>query len=365
MLRASFRSVKCGRFDVRQRRATDRVILSVSNRQITGGFMARVVALVFAICAQVYAAAALSQTAAAFPSRPVRLIISFPAGGPADFFGRVIAQKLTEILGQQVVVDNRAGAAGILATELVAKGPADGYTIYLASSGVLALHANLYEKLPYDIARDFAPVTLAVTVPELLVVHPSLPTKTAKEFAALAKSKPNQLVYASTGAGSMPHLAFESFKIAAGVNIVHVPYKGAAPAVTDLLGGHVQATILDVPVVLPHVKSGKFRALAIATSKRAPTLPEVPTMSEAGYPSVTADNWYGVVVAAATPKDVLAKLHTSLIAALLAPETMQRLASQCADDFGSSPQDFAAYMRSETAKWGKIIKTAGIKLEAM
>jgi tripartite-type tricarboxylate transporter receptor subunit TctC len=326
--------------------------------------MTRVLALIFIVCAQLYTAAAFAQ-AAPYPSKPIRLVISFPAGGPADFFGRTIAQKLTEIVGQQVIVDNRAGAAGILATEQVAKGAADGYTVYLASSGVLALHAGLYDKLPYDIVRDFAPVTLAVTVPELLVVHPSLPTKTAREFAALAKARPNQLTYASTGAGSMPHLAFESFKIAAGVNILHVPYKGAAPAVTDLLGGHVQASILDVPVLLPHVKAGKFRALAIATAKRAPTLPDVPTMTEAGYPAVTADNWYGIVVAAATPKDVLAKLHSALVSALQAPETKQRLANQGAEAVSSSPQEFAAYMRNETEKWGKVTRSAGIKLDPL
>jgi tripartite-type tricarboxylate transporter receptor subunit TctC len=326
--------------------------------------MKRVLAMVCAACAHACATLAFAQ-APAYPSKPVRLVIAFPAGGPADFFGRVISQKLSEALGQQVVVENRSGAAGILATEFVAKAPPDGYTVYLASSGVLALHVSLYEKLPYDIVRDFAPVTLAVTVPELLVVHPSLPTKTAKEFAALAKARPNQLTYASTGAGSMPHLAFESFKIAAGVSILHVPYKGAAPAVTDLLGGHVQASILDVPVLLPHVKAGKFRALAIATAKRAPTLPDVPTMSEAGYPAVNADNWYGVVVAAATPKDVLSKLHGAFVAALQAPETRQRLASQGAEAVSSSPQEFAAYMRNETEKWSKVTKAAGIKLDPL
>lgn len=326
--------------------------------------MTRFLALLLATCAQVWAPTAFAQ-AVSYPSKPVRLIISFPAGGPADIFGRAIAIKLTEALGQQVIVENRAGASGILATELVAKAPADGYTVYLASSGVLALHANLYEKLPYDITKDFAPVTLAVTVPELLVVHPSLPAKTAKELVALAKAQPKQLIYASTGAGSMPHLAFESFKIAAGVNILHVPHKGAAPAVTDLLGGHVHASILDVPVLLPHVKAGKLRALAIATAKRASTLPDVPTMAEAGYPTVTADNWYGIVVAAATPKDVLAKLHAALVTALLAPETKQRLAVQGADAVSSTPQELAAYMRNETAKWGRIIKTAGIKLDAL
>jgi tripartite-type tricarboxylate transporter receptor subunit TctC len=326
--------------------------------------MARVLALIFALCAQACAAAAFAQ-AVAYPNKAVRLVIAFPAGGPADFFGRTIAQKLTEVIGQQVIIDNRAGASGILATEHVAKAPADGYTVYLASSGVLALHLSLYEKLPYDITRDFAPVTLAVTVPELLVVHPSLPVKTAKDFVALAKAKPNQLSYASTGAGSMPHLAFESFKIAAGVNILHVPYKGAAPVVTDLLGGHVQASILDVPVLLAHVKAGKFRALAIASGKRAPTVADVPTMAEAGYPAVNADNWYGIVVAAATPKEVLAKLHAAFVSALQAPETKQRLANQGADAVSSSPDEFAAYMRSETEKWSRVIKTAGIKLDPL
>ena len=327
--------------------------------------MPPVPALIFAICASFAAVSAFAQTAAAtYPNKPVRLVHGFPAGGPADIFSRTIAQKLTEVLGQQVIVDSRPGAGGIIATEHVAKAPADGYTAYLASSAVLALHANLYDKLPYDLNRDFAPVTLAVAVPELLVVHPSLPAKTTKEFVALAKANPKQLIYGSTGSGNMPHLAMESFKIAARVDILHVPYKGAAPAVTDLLGGHVHATILDVPALLPHVKAGKMRALAIATGKRSPALPDVPTMAEAGYPSVNADNWYGIIVAAATPKDVVSKLHASLISALQAPETKQRLESQGANAMSSSPQELAAYMRNETIKWGKIIKAAGIKLDA-
>ena len=325
--------------------------------------MARVLALIFTLCMQFCAAAAFAQ-AASYPSKPLKMVISFPAGGPADIFGRAIAQKLTEIIGHPVLVDNRAGASGMIAGEYIVKGPTDGYAVFLASSGVLALHPNLYEKLPYDVVRDFAFVTLAVTVPEILVINPSVPAKTAKEFADLAKAKPGQLSYGSTGAGSMPHLAFESFRIAAGVNILHVPYKGAAPVVTDLMGGQVQATILDVPVVLPHIKSGKLRALAIATGKRASTLPDVPTMAEAGYPSVNADNWYGFVVAAATPKDILAKLHSALVAAIEAPETKQRLAGQGADAISDSPQEFVAYVRAETEKWGKIVRTAGIKLEA-
>lgn len=321
--------------------------------------------LIFGIFASLAAANACAQPAAAsYPNRPVRLVHGFPAGGPADIFSRVIAQKLTEVMGQQVIVDSRPGAGGIVATESVARAPADGYTAYLASSAVLALYANLYDKLPYDLGRDFVPVTLAVAVPELLVVHPSLPVKTAREFVALAKANPKQLIYGSTGNGNMPHLAMESFKIAAGVNILHVPYKGAAPAVADLLGGHVHATILDIPVLLPHVKAGKVRALALATGRRSPSLPEVPTMAEAGYPSVTADNWYGIIIAAATPKDIVSRLHASMISALQAPETKQRMESQGANALSSSPEELVAYMRSETAKWGKIIKAADIKLDA-
>ncbi len=321
--------------------------------------MRHVIACIAAACA-LATPAAHAQT---YPSKPIRLVVGFPAGGPADIFGRAIALKLTEVTGQQVVVDNRAGAGGILAAENVAKAPADGYTFYLASSAVLAFYANLYDKLPYDLNRDFVPVTMAVAVPELLVVHPALPVKTAKEFVALAKSKPGQLTYGSTGNGNMPNLAFESFKIAAGVNILHVPYKGAAPAVIDLLGGHVQASILDVPVLLPHVQGGKLRALAIATGKRAPTLPDVPTMAEAGYPAVNADNWYGVVVASATPKDVIARLHAALVTTLQSPDTKQRLAAQGANALSSSPEELATFMRDETAKWGRIIKTAGIKID--
>ncbi|MCX7138354.1 MAG: tripartite tricarboxylate transporter substrate binding protein [Proteobacteria bacterium] len=290
----------------------------------------------------------LAQTAGSYPSKPLRLVVGFPAGGPADIFGRSIAQKLTEVIGQQVVVDNRAGAGGIVATENVAKSPADGYTFYLASSAVLSFYANLYDKLPYDLNRDFVPVTLAVAVPEMLVVHPSLPVKTAKEFVALAKSKPGQLVYGSTGNGNMPNLAFESFKIASGTNILHVPYKGAAPAVIDLLGGHVQATILDLPVLLPHVQGGRMRALAIATAKRATPLPNVPTMIEAGYPSVNADNWYGIVVAAATPKDVIAKLHAALTTTLQSADLKQKFAAQGATSMSTTPEELAAYMRDET-----------------
>ena len=325
--------------------------------------MRQIIRFAAAVAGVMAGAVAFAQTPATYPNKSIRIVVGFPAGGPADIFARAIAQKLTEVTGQQVVVDNRAGAGGIVATDNVAKSPADGYSVYLGSSAVLSFYANLYDKLPYDLNRDFVPVTLAVTVPEMLVVHPALPVKTAKEFVALAKVKPGQMSYGSTGNGNMPNLAFESFKIAAGVNILHVPYKGAAPAVIDLLGGHVQATILDLPVLLPHVQSGKMRALAIATGKRATPLPNVPTMAEAGYPSVNADNWYGIVVAAATPKDVVAKLHAALVTVLQSADTKQRFASQGANAVTSTPEELAAFMREETIKWGKVIKTSGIKID--
>ena len=299
-----------------------------------------------------------------YPSKPIRMVVGFPAGGPADFFARTIAQKMTEVTGQQTIVENRAGVNGMIAAEFVARtAPPDGYVVYFAGTGVLVFAPNLYAKLPLDVTRELIPVTLAVTVPEMLVVHPSLPVKTTKELVALAKSKPKQIVYGSTGNGGMPHLAVESLRAASGMDIVHVPYKGAAPAVIDLLGGHVQLTILDVPVLLPHVKSGKLRALAVATAKRQATLPTVPTMSEAGYPGVRADNWYGVVIAAATPKDIAARLHGALVKSLDAADVKERLMSQGAETRSTSPEQFAAFIREETATWGKIIKSAGVTLE--
>ncbi|HTP96993.1 MAG TPA: tripartite tricarboxylate transporter substrate binding protein [Burkholderiales bacterium] len=315
-----------------------------------------VLALALGTCATAHAQAG-------YPNKPLRLVNGFPAGGPSDIFARIIAQKLGEVIGQQVIVDNRAGANGLIAAEHVAKSaPADGYTFFLSPCAVLAIHPHLYAKMPVE-PKDFAPVTVAVAVPEMLAVHPSLPVKSARDLVRLAKAKPGQLVYGSAGSGGMPNLASESFKIAAGINIVHVPYKGAAPAVVDLLGGHLDLTTLDLPVLLPHVKSGKLRALAVATAKRAPLLPEVPTMAEAGYPEVNADNWYGVVVAAATPKDVVAKLHAALMTTLQSPEVKQRLAAQGAEAVPSTPEHFAAFIQSESAKWGKVIKTAGIKLD--
>lgn len=326
----------------------------------------RVAAVAVALCCipPALAQAPAGGGAAAFPAKPIRMLVGFPAGGPADFFARTIAQKLTEVIGQQVVVENRPGVSGLIAAEYLVKGvPADGYVVYFAGTGVLTFAPHLYAKLPIDVNRDLAPVTLAVTVPEMLVVHPSLPVKTTKELIALAKAKPRQLVYGSTGNGGMPHLAVESLRVAAGVEFVHVPYKGAAPAVIDLLGGHVLFTILDVPVLLPHVNAGKLRALAVATAQRQATLPDVPTMTEAGYPSVRADNWYGFVVAAATPREITARLHAAMVKSLDAPDTKERLLAQGAEARSNTPEQFAAFIREELNVWGKVIKAAGVTLD--
>jgi tripartite-type tricarboxylate transporter receptor subunit TctC len=300
---------------------------------------------------------------AAYPARAIRLVNGFPAGGPADFFSRTIGHKFSELAGQSVVVENRAGAGGMIAAENVAKAPADGYSIYLASASVLAFHQHLYKKRPIDPAKDFAPVTLAVAVPEILVAHPSVPARTIQELVTLAKSRPGKLTYGSTGPGGMPHLATESFLIAAGIKVLHVPYKGAAPAVTDLLGGQVDLTFLDIPVLLPHIRAGKFRALAIATSKRSAVLPDLMTMAEAGYPQVRADNWYGIVAPAATPQPVIGRMNELLVKSIQAPETRSKLASLGANGIGSSAEEFRAFWRSESEHWGKLIRTVGITLD--
>ena len=309
------------------------------------------------------AAGTASAFAQTYPSKPIRFVNGFPAGGPADFFSRTIGQRLSELAGHPVIVENRAGAGGMIAAENVARSPADGHSIYLANAGALAFHQHLYAKTPIDTFKDLAPVTLAVGVPEILVVHPSLPAKSVKELVALAKMRPGKINYASAGSGGMPHLALEALNIAAGTKMVHVPYKGAAPAVTDLLGGQVELTLLDIPVLLPHIRAGKFRPLAIATGRRSPVLPDLMTMTGAGYPSVRADNWYGVVVPAATPRPVIARLNELLVKAIQAPETREKLASLGANAVGGSADEFLAFWRAESEHWGKLIRTVGIKLD--
>jgi tripartite-type tricarboxylate transporter receptor subunit TctC len=295
-----------------------------------------------------------------FPSKPIRLVVPFPPGGPNDLIARVVGQKLQEILKQQVVIDNRGGAGGALGTDVVAKAAPDGYTIAISSSGALAISISMQEKLPYDTLKHLKPVTLVATVPELLVAATSLPAKDLKELIALARAKPGTLNYASSGPGGMPHLAGELLKVAAKVDIVHVPYKGAAPAVNDLLGGQVQMAFFDLPVLLPQVEAGKLRPIAVGSRERAPSLKDVPTTAELGYPQVVAENWYGMVAPIATPPAIIARLNQATVEALRDPGVKEKLSSQGLTLVGDTPEAFTAYIRAEIEKWAKVAKAAGL-----
>lgn len=296
-----------------------------------------------------------------FPTKPIKLIVPFPPGGPNDIIARVVASKMQELIGQPIVIDNRGGAGGVIGTDAVAKAEPDGYTIAITSAGALAISKSLQQKVPYDSLKDLKPVTLVAKVPELLVVANNVSASSMKELLALAKSKPGKLNFASTGPGSMPHLAGELFKISAGIDIVHVPYKGAAPAVNDIIGQQVEMVFLDIPVLLPQVQSGKVKPIAIGSRERVPSLPDVPTTGEVGLPQIEAENWYGMVVPAATPPAVVAKLHKAAVDALKTAEVKDKLSSQGAILVGNTPEEFATYIQSEIDKWGKVAKAANIK----
>lgn len=297
-----------------------------------------------------------------FPSKAIKLIVPFPPGGPNDIIARVVGQRMSEILKQPVVVDNRGGAGGILGTDMVAKSEPDGYTIAITSAGALAISFSLQEKVPYDSAKNLQAITLVATVPELLVTATNVPAKDLKELIELAKAKPGTLNFASSGPGSMPHLAGEMLKIKAKIDITHVPYRGAAPAVNDLLAQQVQMVFLDLPVLLPQVAGGKLKPIAVATTKRVPSLPDVPTTIEAGMPDVQAENWYGMVAAAGTPPAIVAKLHAATVEALKSPDVKEKLAAQGATLVGNTPEEFAAFIKSEIEKWAKVVKEANIKV---
>jgi tripartite-type tricarboxylate transporter receptor subunit TctC len=302
--------------------------------------------------------------AQSFPSKPIRIVVPYPAGGPIDIVTRPVAQKLNEAMSSPVIVDNRGGANGIIGIELVAKAPADGYNLIVASGGSFAINPNVYAKLPFDVVKDFAPVSLFITVPELLAVHPALPVKSVKELIALAKTRPKQLNYGSSGSGGTPHLAMELLKQSAGVDINHVPYKGMGPATMDLLGGQVQLAFADLPVFLQHVKAGKLRGLAVGTPKRSAVLPEIPTMAESGYPQVEAKNWYALFVPAGTPKEIVAKLNAETVKVVNSPELKAFMQSQGGEATSSTPEELSALLRSELAKWARVVKAAGgIKVE--
>ena len=295
-----------------------------------------------------------------FPTKPIKLIVPFPAGGPNDIIARIVGQRMSELTRQPVVVDNRGGQGGALGTDAVAKAAPDGYTIGIVNAGALAINQSM-EKVPYETSRDLAPVTLVVTVPEMLVVASNVPAKNMSELVALARAQPGKLNFASTGPGSLPHLAGELLKLTAKIDVVHVPYRGAAPAINDLLGQQVQMTFLDLPAILPHIRSGTLKPIALGTTARAPTAPDVPTTVELGMPELRIENWYGMIAPSGTPPAIIAALNRITVAALADPAVKEKLAEQGLTTVGNSPEQFRDYIAAETAKWAKVIKDAGVQ----
>lgn len=308
------------------------------------------------------ACAAIAAGAQAYPVRPLRIVLGFPPGGGVDLVARILAPKLTERLGQQIIVDNRPGANGLIGTEIAAKAAPDGHTLFLGTTGNLSVNPTLYPSSKLDIDRAFAPVTQVSSVPFLLYLHPALPPRTVAEFVAFAKARPGKIHYYSGGNGGLPHLAGELLNNAAGLKTVHVPYKGAAPGLTDLIGGQVQYGFGAVAIGLPQVKAGRLRVLATTGPKRLAFLPEVAAMNEtlSGFEVV---NWYGMVVPAGTPRQIIARLHAELIKAMSLPEIAEKLIAQGTDPAGTSPEAFGAFMKAETAKWALVIKSANIRAD--
>ena len=302
-------------------------------------------------------------SAQAYPTKPIRLVVPFPPGGATDILARDVAQKLTEAWGQQVIVDNRPGAGGNIGSELVAKSAPDGYTLEMGTVGTHAINASLYAKMPYDHVKDFVPVILVAGVPNVLVVNPAVPANSVAELIAYAKANPGKLNFASSGNGTSIHLSGELFKFMAGVQMTHVPYKGSAPALQDLIGGQVQLMFDNLPPSLPQIKAGKLRALAVTSLARAPALPDVPTMAEAGLPGYEASSWFGVLAPAGTPPAIVTKLNAEIARWLATPEAKEKLSKQGANAAGGTPEDFAKHIAAETAKWAKVVKDSGAKID--
>jgi tripartite-type tricarboxylate transporter receptor subunit TctC len=297
----------------------------------------------------------------AYPVKPVRIVVPSSPGGGTDILARVLAQKMSESLAQQFVVENRPGAGQVIGIEAVARAAPDGYTLLMAASAIV-INEVLYAKPPYDTLRDFAPVTLGASLPNILVVHPALPVKSVRELIALAKTRPGQLNYSSAGSGTSPHLSMELFRIMAGIVLTHIPYKGTGPATVDLVAGQVQLSMPNVLTALPQIKGGKLRALGVTSAKRAVGLPDVPAIAET-LPGYEAIQWYGVLAPAGTAREIVGKLQGEMARILALPEVKERLAAEGADAVGNRPDEFATYIRAELVKWGKVVKQGGIKLE--
>ena len=307
--------------------------------------------------------AALAGHAQEYPNKPIRFVVPYAPGGASDVTARLLGQKMTDAWGQTVAVDNRAGANGIVALELVAKAPADGYTILMANLGPNAINPAVYSKLPYDPVKGFAPVTLTTLVPNILVINPYLPARTLKEVFALAKARPNQMSYGTGGYGSSNHLSMELLKLMAGVKITHVPYKGDVPAMIDAMAGQIEMSVPTVVAASPYVKSGKLRAIAVTSGKRVGSLPEVPTVAEAAVAGFESVSWGGVMAPGGTPAAVVNKLNAEIVRILRLPDVQERLQTLGAEVVGGSPSEFSAYLEAEIAKWGKVARAAGVKLD--
>jgi len=316
--------------------------------------------LVLMALAAAAAGAAFAQ--AGYPSKPVRLVVPSSAGGGTDIVARIIAPELSKRLGQQVVIDNRPGAGTMIGIEVAAKSPPDGYTLLMGLS-TLAINSALYKKVPYDPVRDFAPITVAVTSASILVVHPSLPVKTLKELISFARARPGQLNYASAGVGTYPQMTYELFLSMAKLKMVHIPYKGTAPAMIDMLAGQVATMAATVLTGLPHIRTGRLRPLGITSAKRNAVVPDIPTVAEGGLPGYESVQWYAVLAPAQTPRNIIAKLHTELVQVLHSPEIKKRFAADAAETVGNTPEEFARHIRSELDKWEKVAREAGIQPE--
>jgi tripartite-type tricarboxylate transporter receptor subunit TctC len=304
----------------------------------------------------------IAVTAQTYPNRPIKLIVPFAPGGGSDIIARIIAPRLGDAVGQQVVIDNKPGAGTIIGAEIAAKAAPDGYTLFVGITGTLAINPSLYQKLPYDPLRDFSPIILVATGPNILVVHPSLPVKTVRELIALAKSKPGKLSYASAGTGGAPHLAGELFKSTAGVDIVHVPYRGAAPATMDLVAGQVEIMFAGMGAALPFIKAGRLKALAVAGAKRSPVMPELPTIGES-LSGFEASTWFGILSSAGTAKDIVQRLNAEIARVVKREDAKAQLLSQGYEPLTSTPEEFASYIKTELAKWSKVVRTSGARAE--
>ena len=307
------------------------------------------------------AAAAPAVQAQDLPNKPIHVVIAFPPGGPTDFVGRLVADKVKDILGQTIIIENKPGANGAIGADYVAKSAPDGTTLFLTTMGAVAITPHMRNDVPYDVIRDFAPVTLVVRNTTMIVMKADSPANSMKDLAAMAKAKPGELTFASTGVGANTHLALELFQSAAGVKFIHVPYRGAAPALTDLLGGQVQVFAADAPVLMPQIKGGKIKALGAASGQRNPMLPDVATLAEQGYPDTTIDNWYGLLAPSKTPPAVVAKLHDAFTKAINDPVVKEKLIQSGAIPVANSSAEFGKFLKAEFDRWGKVVREKGIK----